>query len=118
MKLVNFLALSIVVLSSAPVFAQNEITNNQPVVGHLNKDEARIQEKLTADFNQGLIDESQLTEFQRDFDGILDHESQLQSAGMNEAGKKKILKDLTAFEARLDKQAGLTKTSKPTITTK
>jgi hypothetical protein len=107
------LALSFALVSLAPCLAQDEITNNQPVVGALNKTETRIQSKLTEDFNKGLIDSDQLGQFQRDFDGILDHENVLQTGGgMNESGKKSILKDLSSFEARLDKQAGINKPAK------
>jgi hypothetical protein len=101
------LALSALVFA-APSFAQNEIKNHQPVVGSLNKTETHIQAKMTGNFHKGLIDADQLSQFQRDFDGILDHENELQTGtGMNADGKKSILKDLAAFEARLDKAAAL-----------
>jgi len=92
---------------SIPCFAQNEISDNQPVRGALNKKETHIQAKLTEAFNKGYLDSTELAGFQRDFDGILDHENDLASAGMNESGRKSILKDLATFEARLDKQTGL-----------
>jgi hypothetical protein len=108
LKKLSLLALSSVVLSFAPSYAQDDINNNQPVAGRLNKTETRIQAKLTEDFNKGLLNSDQLCQFQRDFDGILDHENELQTGGgMNASGKKKIETDLAAFEARLDKQAGL-----------
>lgn len=113
MKKLYLLTLSSAVVSLAPCFAQNEIDNNQPVTGPLNKTEARLQSKLTADFNNGFIDEAQLSEFQRDLDGILDHENALLTeGGINESGKKTLLKDLAAFEVRLDKQANMNKLSK------
>jgi hypothetical protein len=92
---------------SIPCFAQDEISDNQPVRGALNHRETHIQSKLTEAYNKGLLDSNELAEFQRDFDGILDKENALASAGMNEAGRNGILKELSAFEARLDKQAKL-----------
>ena len=107
-------ALALAAVSFAPCLAQDEVNNNQPVTGPLNKAEARIQAKLTQDYNKGLINDNQLAQLQRDFDGIFDHENVLQGGkGMNEAGKKTIQKQLTDFEARLDKQAGMNKSTKP-----
>ena len=102
------------VMPVAPSFSQSEISNNQPVKGSMNKDAARIQQKLKDDFKNGLIDADQNAQLQRDFDGIMTREDDLKSRGngMNASGKKDILKQLTAFEARLDKQAGLNKTTK------
>lgn len=100
------LALSALV-SLAPCSAQNEITNNQPVVGSLNKTETRIQSKMTTDYHKGWINSDQLAQFQRDFDGILDKENVYQASrdGMTAERKAKILAELAAFEAKLDKQA-------------
>lgn len=111
------LCLTVLVLSAVvpfvPSFAQDEITNKQPVVGVLNKTEVRIQAKMTSNYHKGLINDGQLAEFQRDFDGILDQENQLQTGtGMNASGKKTILKKLADFEARLDKAAALNKPAK------
>lgn len=102
------------VMPVAPSFSQSEITNNQPVKGSMNKDAERIQQKLKDDFKNGLIDSDQNAQLQRDFDGIMTREDDLKSRGngMNASGKKDILKQLAAFEARLDKQAGLNKTKK------
>ncbi len=101
-------ALALAAVSLAPCLAQDEINNNQPITGPLNKAEARIQAKLTRDFQKGYINDDQLAQFQRDFDGILDHENVLQGGkGMNDSGRKTILKQLGDFEARLDKQAGM-----------
>ncbi len=103
-----------VVMPVAPSFSQSEITNNQPVKGTMDKDAARIQQKLKDDFTKGLIDADQNASMQRDFDGIMTREDDLRTRGngMNAAGKKDILKQLTAFEARLDKAAGLNKPAK------
>jgi hypothetical protein len=111
----TMLVLSVLV-PNTPCFAQGEISNNQPVRGSMGKNEARIQAKLKADYKRGLIDADQLAQFQRDFDGILDRENAIQSDGMNTSGKKDILKDLTAFEARLDNQANLNKSSNAATT--
>ncbi len=97
-----------------PSFAQSEINNNQPVRGSMGKDEMRIQDKLKADYNKGLINSDQLADFQRDFDGILDRENAIQSDGMNKSGRKDILRDLASFESRLDKQANLNRSPKST----
>jgi hypothetical protein len=80
----------------------------------MNKDAERIQQKLKDDFSKGLIDADQNASMQRDFDGIMTREDDLKNrgTGMNEAGKKDILKQLTAFEARLDKAAGMNKNKK------
>jgi hypothetical protein len=113
------LTLSCTLLSLTPCFAQDEIDNNQPVKGALNKTETRLQSKLTSDYNQGLINSDQLCQFQRDLDGILEHENEMQTeGGMNEAGKKRIEKDLSAFESNLDKAAGINESSKKAKTSK
>jgi hypothetical protein len=103
-----------VLMPVAPSFSQSEITNNQPVKGSMDKDAARVQQKLKDDFTKGLIDADQNASLQRDFDGIMTREDDLRSRGngMNASGKKDILKQLTAFEARLDKQAGINKPAK------
>lgn len=103
-----------VLMPVAPSFSQSEITNNQPVKGSMDKDAARVQQKLKDDFTKGLIDADQNAQLQRDFDGIMTREDDLRSRGngMNASGKKDILKQLTAFEARLDKQAGINKPAK------
>jgi len=99
--------------STTMCFAQDEINQNQPVRGPLNKAEARIQSKLTTDYNKGLIDSTQLASFQRDFDGILDHENELKTGGgMNKSGEEDIFKRLKAFETRLDAQANINKPKK------
>jgi hypothetical protein len=109
----SVLVSSALLSSTALCFAQDEIGNNQPVRGPLNKSEARIQAKLTTDFNRGLLDATQLASFQRDFDGILDHENELKTGnGMNKAGEEDIFKRLAAFEIRLDQQAGINRTPK------
>jgi len=102
------------VMPVAPSFSQSELTNNQPVKGTMDKDAARIQQKLKDDFTKGLIDADQNASLQRDFDGIMTREDDLRTRGngMNAAGKKDILKQLTAFEVRLDKAAGLNKAPK------
>lgn len=103
-----------VLMPVAPSFSQSEITNGQPVKGTMDKDAARIQAKLKDDFAKGLIDADQNASLQRDFDGIMTREDDLRNRGngMNASGKKDIVKQLTAFEARLDKQAGINKTKK------
>jgi hypothetical protein len=97
-----------------PSFSQTEIQNKQPAKGAMDKDAVRVQAKLKDDFKKGLIDADQLSQMQRDFDGIMTREDDLRTRGngMNASGKKDILKQLTAFEARLDKQAGLNKPAK------
>lgn len=99
---------------SAPCFAQNEITENQPVVGDINTRTKLLQTKLKTNYDAGLIDSDELAKFQRDLDGICVQEDDLKAraGGMTGAGRKEILKKLDLFESELDqhsKKAGTTK---------
>jgi hypothetical protein len=93
-------------LLNAPCFAQNEIENNQPVVGDLNKKEVAIQKKLQSKYDAGLIDADQLAVYQRDLDGISVKEDELKtrSSGMSDSAKKDIWNKLETFETNLEKQ--------------
>jgi len=109
----SVLVASALMSNAGACFAQDEINDNQPVKGPLNKTEARIRLKMQRDFKTGLIDSDQLASFQRDFSGILTHEEELKTGGgMTKSGEESILKQLAEFEARLDKQAGLNKSPK------
>lgn len=88
-------------------FAQNEISNNQPIARAMSDAEIRIQTKLKANYKSGLIDDTQLASFQRDFDGILVKEDNFKMRGLTSGGQKTIDKALAAFEARLDRASGL-----------
>ncbi len=100
-----------VVVCVAPSFAQQQLSNNQPVTRVSSAVETRIQAKLKLDFKKGLIDATQLAAMQRDFDAILVHEDNFKSRGLTSGGSDKIVEQLTAFEARLDKAAGVTTTA-------
>jgi hypothetical protein len=106
-KILSGLPALLVLMLNVPCFAQNEITENQPVVGDVNSRHAQVQNKLKSDFDQGLIDSDQLSLFQRDLDGIGVQEDELKSkdSGLTGPGRDAILKKLDQLEARLDKQA-------------
>ena len=91
--------------------AQQQLSNNQPVTRVSTAVETRIQAKLKLDYKNGLLDSTQLASLQRDFDGILSKEDELKSRGqadgLTSGGASKIVDELTAFEARLDKLAGV-----------
>jgi hypothetical protein len=93
-----------------PAFAQNEISNNQPLNRNLSEDEVRIEAKLKLDFKKGLIDANQLAQMQRDFDGILVHEDAEKAKGLTSDGRASIKKSLCEFECKLDKAAGVVTT--------
>jgi hypothetical protein len=98
-------------LSVLPVVAQQEISNNQPVTRVSSAEETRIQGKMNLDFKKGLIDSTQLSAMQRDFDAILVHEDDFKARGLTSSGAKTISSQLAAFELRLDKAAGVSNTA-------
>jgi len=97
-------------LSVLPSFAQNEISNNQPVTRSLSDEEIRIEAKMKLDFKNGLIDSNQLAEMQRDFDGILVKEDSFKARGLTDDGRKAIAEALCLFENKLDKASGVSTT--------
>jgi hypothetical protein len=103
----SILVAAIGILLSAPGFAQDQIKDNQPIVGALHKKEAKIQAKLQADYRAGLIDSTELAKLQRDFDGICVEEDRLKTKGegMTDAGRTLIMAKLDEFEVALDKRA-------------
>jgi hypothetical protein len=113
-KMFAGLPMLLALVLNAPCFAQNEITENQPVVGDINSRTKQLQTKLKTNYDAGLIDSDELAKFQRDLDGICVQEDDLKarSGGMSSAGRKEILKKLDIFESELDqhaKKAGSTK---------
>lgn len=94
-------------LICAPVFAQSQLKNNQPIRGDLHTREATIQAKLKMDYKQGRIDSTELASFQRDLDGILVRENDFKGRadGLTDSGRETIFKSLDVFEARLDRHA-------------
>jgi hypothetical protein len=87
--------------------AQNPAQNNQPVVGSVHKQEARIQRKLQQYYKQGRIDSNELARFQRDFDGICVKEdaARMKEEGLTDQAQSSLMKKLDLFEADLDKHA-------------
>lgn len=69
------LLLSLALVSSvgfaAPVTAQSQIDNNQPVQGGLHGRAADLQNRLNASYKAGYISSTELATLQRDLDGIL-----------------------------------------------
>jgi hypothetical protein len=112
---ITLVVASAIVYSTLPAFAQQQLSNNQPVTKVSTAVETRIQAKMKLDFKKGLIDATQLASLQRDFDGILSKEDSLKSRGqadgMTSGGNSKIVDELSAFEARLDKLAGVSTTA-------
>jgi hypothetical protein len=94
----------------APAFAQSQIDNNQPVQGDLHAREASLQAKLTAAFDGGLLDSTELSAMQRDLDGILTRESDFRnrSTGLTSGGHDALEKSLDLFESRLNRHADKT----------
>jgi len=105
------LALTAFAMSVMPSFAQNEISNNQPVSREMSAEEIRIEAKLKLDFKNGLIDSNQLAQMQRDFDGILVKEDSFKARGLTDDGRKAIGEALCQFESKLDKAAGVSTTA-------
>ena len=106
----NLVTLGLLVINSLnplPGFAQEQLSNNQPLTRETTEEEARIQAKLKLDFKQGLIDSTQLATMQRDFDAILVHEDDYKERGMTDKRKRIIQSQLQAFEAHLDRSAGV-----------
>jgi len=66
---------------------------------------------MNLDFKKGLIDSTQLSAMQRDFDAILVHEDDFKARGLTSSGAKTISSQLAAFELRLDKAAGVSTTA-------
>ena len=94
----------------APAFAQSQIDNNQPVQGDLHGREAGLQSRLTAAFDGGLLDSTELAAMQRDLDGILTRETDFRnrSTGLTSGGHDAIEKSLDIFEACLNRHADKT----------
>jgi hypothetical protein len=107
-KLLSGLPVLVGLILSVPCFAQNEITENQPVVGNIHDREALVQAKLKSNYDAGLIDSDELAKFQRDLDGICVQEDDLKSraGGMTSGGRKEIEKKLDLLEGELAKHAG------------
>jgi hypothetical protein len=103
----SMLIASIAILLSVPGIAQDQINDNQPIVGALHTKEVKIQAKLQADYRAGFIDATELAKLQRDFDGICVEEDKLKTKGegMTDAGRALIMTKLDTFEAALDKRA-------------
>ena len=99
--------LLIIGLNVLPSGAQEQLSNNQPLTKQSTEEEARIQAKLKLDFTHGLIDSTQLATMQRDFDAILVREDDYKSRGMTDKRKRIIENQLRAFEANLDRSAGV-----------
>jgi len=97
------LSLITTVAMSAPVFAQSQIDNNQPVQGTLHSREVEIQNKLNASYAAGLISSTELASMQRDLDGILVKEDRklTKAGGLDGSNFDSISKDLDVFEARI-----------------
>ncbi len=97
------LSLITALAAAAPVFAQSQIDNNQPVQGTLHSREVEIQNKLNASYAAGLISSTELASMQRDLDGILVREDRklTKAGGLNGSNFDSISKDLDAFEARI-----------------
>jgi hypothetical protein len=110
------LAISLTIIASGlPAFSQQQLSNNQPVTKVSTAVETRIQAKLKLDYSKGLIDSTQNASLQRDFDAILvkedNYKSRGASDGMSDKDSGKIVDELAAFEARLDKLAGVSTTA-------
>ena len=103
------------IASALPAFSQQQLSNNQPVTKVSTAVETRIQAKLKLDYSKGLIDSTQNASLQRDFDAILvkedDYKSRGKADGMSDKDNGKIVDELAAFEARLDKLAGVSSTA-------
>ena len=115
---INTAAMALVVnfaFCSLPGLTQQELSNNQPVTRVSSAIETRIQAKLKLDFKKGLIDATQLSAMQRDFDAILVHEDDFKARGLTSGGRGTIDKELSAFELRLDKCAGVSTTAEANI---
>jgi hypothetical protein len=105
------MALLVVAMTALPSLAETTITNDQPLTRTLSENEIRIEAKMKLDYKKGLIDSYQLTNFNRDLDGILVQEDSLIDRGLTADGWATIKKALCAFEARLDKSAGAATTA-------
>ena len=88
---------------TAPVFAQSQIDNNQPVQGSLHSREIDLQNKLNASYSAGVISSTELAEMQRDLDGILVKETRqrTKAGGITDSNFDSISKELDTFEGKL-----------------
>jgi hypothetical protein len=88
---------------TAPVFAQSQIDNNQPVQGSLHSREVEIQNKLNASYAAGTISSTELAEYQRDLDGILvkEERQRTKAGGITDSNFDSISKALDCFEAKV-----------------
>lgn len=88
---------------TAPVFAQSQIDNNQPVQGSLHSREVEIQNKLNASYAAGTISSTELAEYQRDLDGILvkEERQRTKAGGITDSNFESISKALDCFEGKV-----------------
>ncbi len=88
---------------TAPVFAQSQIDNNQPVQGSLHSREVEMQNKLKASYKAGIISSTELAEMQRDLDGILVKETRqrTKAGGITDSNFESISKALDTFESKI-----------------
>lgn len=92
---------------TAPVFAQSQIDNNQPVQGSLHTREVEIQNKLNASYKAGFISSTELAELQRDLDGILvkEERQRTKAGGLTGSNFDSISKALDCFEGKITTHA-------------
>lgn len=88
---------------TAPVFAQSQIDNNQPVQGSLHSREVDLQNKLNASYSAGMISSTELAEMQRDLDGILvkEERQRTKAGGITDSNFDSISKALDCFEGKI-----------------
>jgi len=96
------------VLPLQPALAQYSIQGEQPAVGQLHVQEARLSQQLTNDYNQGLIDPFELSNMTRDLDSIRCREEafRMRKQGMTPKAMAKIARDLNSFQTDLNARCG------------
>jgi hypothetical protein len=92
-------------LFDIPAQAQYSL-NEQPVVGPIHAEEARLQMQLNDSFQRGLIDSLELANLTRNLDAIRCHEEKFRMSthGMTPKKQARIEKQLCAFSADLNKR--------------
>lgn len=115
-KLSAIMPIFAILVLGTPGFAQNQLSNNQPIRGDLHGREAEIQARLKADFKRGLIDATELAAFQRDLDGILVKENDFKSrsTGLTDSGRETLMKKLDVLEGRIVRHAAKGRAVPPT----